>query len=91
VDSAYTTTYEYDDYNRLTGAMATAYTRGYSFDEWGNLKTVTATGGGLHHQLRDQRERGALDQPHLERQRGHQLFLQQRWQSDPGGEHDVQL
>lgn len=46
VDSAYTTTYGYDDYNRLTAATATAYTRGYTYDEWGNLKTVTASGGG---------------------------------------------
>ncbi len=45
-DSSYTTTYGYDDYNRLTSASATAYTRSYSYDTWGNLTGVTATGAG---------------------------------------------
>ena len=41
-ESIYTTTYTYDDYNRLTGASATAYSRSYGYDCWGNLTNVTA-------------------------------------------------
>jgi RHS repeat-associated protein len=37
VDPAYTTTYLYDDYNRLTNATAGAYTRFYYHDRWGNI------------------------------------------------------
>ncbi len=46
IDTAYTTTYGYDAYNRLTTATSTAYTRSYSHDNWGNLTGVTASGGG---------------------------------------------
>jgi RHS repeat-associated protein len=37
VDPAYTTSYLYDDYNRLTNATSSAYTRFYSHDAWGNI------------------------------------------------------
>ena len=43
-DSSYTTTFGYDDYNRLSSASASAYTRSYSYDNWGNLTGVTSTG-----------------------------------------------
>src|SRR5262249_38409392 len=43
VDSAYTTDYTYDEYNRLTNASASAYTRSYLYDAWGNIKNF----GGL--------------------------------------------
>ena len=46
LDAAYTTTYGYDPYNRLSSATATAFTRSYSHDNWGNLTGVTATGAG---------------------------------------------
>lgn len=48
VDSAYTTTYGYDAYNRLTSASAgtSTYTRSYGYDNWGNLTGVTSTGAG---------------------------------------------
>ncbi len=46
LDGAYTTTYTYDDLNRLTNANATAFTRGYTYDAWANLTNVTATGAG---------------------------------------------
>jgi RHS repeat-associated protein len=46
LDGAYTTTYTYDDLNRLTNANATAFTRSYSYDAWANLTNVTATGAG---------------------------------------------
>ncbi len=45
-DSTYTTTFGYDDFNRLTSASASAYTRSYSYDAWGNLTGVTSTGAG---------------------------------------------
>jgi len=38
IETAYSTTYTYDDYNRLTNATANAFSRSYSFDEWGNIK-----------------------------------------------------
>jgi RHS repeat-associated protein len=37
MDPAYTTSYLYDDYNRLTNATSSAYTRFYSYDNWGNI------------------------------------------------------
>lgn len=46
VDAGYTTTYGYDDFNRLTSASNANYTRSYTYDEWANLKSVTATGLG---------------------------------------------
>ena len=46
LDGAYTTTYTYDDLNRLTNANATAFTRSYGYDAWANLTNVTATGAG---------------------------------------------
>jgi len=36
-DSAYTTTYVYDDYRRLQSATAGAYSRNYQYDAWGNI------------------------------------------------------
>jgi len=45
-DSSYTTTFGYDDYNRLSSASASAYTRSCSYDNWGNLTGVTSTGAG---------------------------------------------
>ena len=45
-DAAYTTTYGYDAYNRLTSATAMAFTRSYGHDNWGNLTGVTSTGAG---------------------------------------------
>ncbi|HEX9001635.1 MAG TPA: hypothetical protein VGB07_17140 [Blastocatellia bacterium] len=45
-DSSYTTTFGYDDYNRLSSASASAYTRSYSYDNWGNLTSLTSTGAG---------------------------------------------
>jgi len=44
-DPAYTTTYSYDAYDRLTSASAPAFSRSYSYDEWGNLRTVSGAGG----------------------------------------------
>jgi len=41
VDPNYTTTYEYDDHNRLSTVTATAFSRGYSYDAWGNLTNKT--------------------------------------------------
>src|SRR5262249_4516851 len=41
VDSAYTTDYAYDDYNRLLTATATAYSRFYFYDQWGNIKNFS--------------------------------------------------
>ncbi|HQR33723.1 MAG TPA: RHS repeat-associated core domain-containing protein [Blastocatellia bacterium] len=38
IDTAYTTTYQYDDYNRLTNATANAFSRSYSYDEFGNIR-----------------------------------------------------
>jgi hypothetical protein len=40
IDGAYTTTYSYDEYNRLYGASATAFTRSYFYDAWGNLAQI---------------------------------------------------
>ncbi len=50
VDGAYSTTFTYDDQNRLASARAgigTPYTyeRNYTYDAWGNLKQVSGTGG----------------------------------------------
>ena len=47
VNSAWTTTYTYDDYNRLTSAVASSgsgnptYTRNYTYDAWGNMLTIS--------------------------------------------------
>jgi len=41
IETAYSTTYTYDDYNRLTNATANAFSRSYSFDEWGNIKNFS--------------------------------------------------
>ncbi len=38
IDTAYTTSYQYDDYNRLTNATASAFSRNYQFDPFGNIK-----------------------------------------------------
>ncbi|MGH9803017.1 MAG: hypothetical protein ACRD82_21845, partial [Blastocatellia bacterium] len=38
IDTAYTTSYLYDDYNRLTNATAGAFSRSYTYDEFGNIK-----------------------------------------------------
>ncbi|MGH9832470.1 MAG: RHS repeat domain-containing protein [Blastocatellia bacterium] len=46
LDDNYTTTYEYDDYNRLDKAYGVAFYRDYDYDAWGNLTTVYATGAG---------------------------------------------
>ncbi|MBK9316880.1 MAG: hypothetical protein IPM55_21940 [Acidobacteria bacterium] len=43
VDPAYTTTYAYDAYNRLTQATASAYTRFYTHDAWGNISNFSST------------------------------------------------
>jgi hypothetical protein len=47
LDAGYTTTYAYDDYDRLSTATATAYTRFYYYDEWGNIKNFN--GLALNH------------------------------------------
>jgi YD repeat-containing protein len=45
LDGSFTTTYNYDDYNRLSSATSgTVLTRSYSYDVWGNLTGVTAGG-----------------------------------------------
>src|SRR5262249_51854660 len=46
VDGNYTTTFEYDDFNRLKKADATAFHRAFDYDAWGNLRNVTASGQG---------------------------------------------
>jgi RHS repeat-associated protein len=46
LDPNFTTTYGYDDYDRLASANATAFARTYGYDAWGNLTNVTATGAG---------------------------------------------
>ncbi|MGH8613970.1 MAG: RHS repeat domain-containing protein [Gammaproteobacteria bacterium] len=45
-DPNYTTTYEYDDFNRLEKAYGNAFYRDYDYDPWGNLTNVYAGGGG---------------------------------------------
>jgi len=50
MDSAYSTSFSYDDQNRLMSARAGGgapytYERNYSYDAWGNLKQVSGTGG----------------------------------------------
>lgn len=37
IDTAYTTGYLYDDYNRLTSATASAFSRSYGYDPFGNI------------------------------------------------------
>jgi hypothetical protein len=44
MDSFFTTTYNYDDLNRLTSASALAYNRSYTYDAWANLLTTSGTG-----------------------------------------------
>jgi RHS repeat-associated protein len=46
LDPQFTTTYQYDDYDRLASATSVDFERTYSYDPWGNLTAVTATGGG---------------------------------------------
>ena len=41
IDTAYTTSYLYDNYNRLTNATANAFSRNYSYDAWGNIKNFS--------------------------------------------------
>ena len=41
LETAYSTTYTYDDYNRLTNATANAFSRNYQYDEWGNIKNFS--------------------------------------------------
>ena len=45
VDTSYTTTYSYDEFNRLTRAQATAYDRLYNYDRFGNLTQVYSSPG----------------------------------------------
>ena len=45
LDGNYTVNYQYDEYNRLTQATASAYTRYYGYDGFGNLRLVGGTGG----------------------------------------------
>jgi RHS repeat-associated protein len=50
LDSAYTASYNYDEWNRLTLAQGGAspgstYQRQYTYDPFGNLKSVTGSGG----------------------------------------------
>jgi RHS repeat-associated protein len=40
-DSSYTTTYLYDDYDRLTHATSTAHSGYFLYDEWGNIKNLS--------------------------------------------------
>jgi hypothetical protein len=40
VDASYTTTYLYDDYNRLTNATSAAHSSYFLYDEWGNIKNL---------------------------------------------------
>jgi RHS repeat-associated protein len=42
IDPGYTTTYLYDEYDRLASANASAYFRSYSFDPWGNITNFSA-------------------------------------------------
>ncbi|MDX2033540.1 MAG: hypothetical protein SF339_22880, partial [Blastocatellia bacterium] len=39
LDAAYTTTYTYDDYDRLASAISAAWSRSYQYDPWGNIKS----------------------------------------------------
>ena len=48
-DSAYTTTYVYDDYRRLKSATASAYSRNYQYNAWGNITNFA--GVTLNYQL----------------------------------------
>jgi RHS repeat-associated protein len=41
VDTSYTTTYLYDDYNRLTHATSNASSSYFLYDEWGNIKNLS--------------------------------------------------
>jgi RHS repeat-associated protein len=41
VDTSYTTTYLYDDYDRLTHATSNASSSYFLYDEWGNLKNLS--------------------------------------------------
>jgi RHS repeat-associated protein len=41
VDTSYTTTYLYDDYDRLTHATSPASSGCFLYDEWGNLKNLS--------------------------------------------------
>ncbi len=45
VESDYTTTFDYDEHNRLASATSVAWSRRYSYDPWGNLTRVETTGG----------------------------------------------
>ena len=45
VDTTYTTTYSYDEFNRLTRAQATAYDRLYNYDRFGNLTQISSAPG----------------------------------------------
>jgi len=46
VDGNYTTTYGYDEHNRLATVSAPAFSRTYGYDAWGNLTNHTASGQG---------------------------------------------
>jgi YD repeat-containing protein len=46
LDGNYTTTYSYDEHNRLTSAQSNAAARSYSYDAWGNLKQKWGDNGG---------------------------------------------
>lgn len=41
IETAYSTTYTYDNYNRLSNATANAFSRNYQYDEWGNVKNFS--------------------------------------------------
>jgi RHS repeat-associated protein len=47
IDSNYSVTYGYDEYNRLRSATAPAYNRSYTYDPWGNLTQVYVSNGVL--------------------------------------------
>ena len=51
VDTSYTTTYSYDEFNRLTRAQATAYDRLYNYDRFGNLTQVYSSPGVVQQTL----------------------------------------
>jgi RHS repeat-associated protein len=46
LDGNYTTTYGYDEHNRLATASAPSFSRSYAYDAWGNLTNHTASGQG---------------------------------------------